>query len=110
MESTMITIIKGNGELLSLTLNDAVKIADAVDRYYYKEDLMYHFEHSKEYSDEVLNDESVMEILLDAYTDYRSDADGGDEEENMHWTQCLSMAIDDNADILEKYRLAERSE
>lgn len=109
MEPIMINITKSNGETLSLTLSDANKVADALDRYYYKEDLIDYFKNSDKYSDKVLNDESVMEILLDAYADYRSDANGGEEERNMHWLDCLSKAIEDNADILEKYLLTERS-
>lgn len=110
MESTMINIIKDNGEALSLTLSDAEKVENAVKRHYYRKDLVDYFENSDEYSDEVLDDESVMETLLNVYADYRSDADGGCEEENMHWSECLSKAVEDNADILEKYRLTERNE
>ena len=110
MEPIMINITKDNGETLSLTLSDAEKVENAVKRHYCEEDLIDYFENSDKYSGEVLDDESVMETLLDSYTNHRLNADGGEEEESMHWSKCLSMAIEENADILDKYLLAEGSE
>lgn len=110
MEPIMINITKDNGETLSLTLSDAEKVERAVKQHYCKQDLIDYFENSDKYSDEVLNDESVMKTLLDSYLIYRINADGGEEEECMHWSECLSKAIEYDAAILEKYLLTERVE
>lgn len=100
----MITILKDNGETLSLTLSDAQRVSAAVRRYYCLDDLKNYFENNDIYSADVIDDDALMIALIDSYAQYRENADGGEIEDSMHWSECLSAAIADNAEMLEQYR------
>lgn len=112
MESTVIqSIIKNKIDItpsdkdttLTLTLSDAEGVAYAVREYYCAEDIEDFFSDSDDYLDEVVDDADIMNALLTSYMTYRENADGGEYEESMHWSECLERAIEDNEKILEKY-------
>lgn len=90
---------------LTLTLSDAESVAMALRRFHCSTDIIERFSNTDDYSYDAIENGDVMTALLDSYVKRRENADGGEIEDSMHWSECLSKAIEDNADILEKYRL-----
>lgn len=72
--------------------NDISKLQD---KKYYYQDILTHFKEDRDYSKIILKDEGVLEDVLNLYTEYRMNADGGCYEDNRHWKECLTDAIND---------------
>lgn len=72
--------------------NDISKLQD---KKYYYQDILTHFKEDRDYSKIILKDKGVLEDILNLYTEYRINADGGCCEDNRHWKECLTDAIND---------------
>lgn len=109
--SLIITFPDENKAIQSIefTLSEFENMEDETNAYYYTEDIRNYFASNADIYDiqKIFDDKKLMNMLLSEYSGYRRDADGGDIEDTMHWTDCLAMAIDSCEDQLEKYRITD---
>ena len=96
-EQTFIRILqKENGKRnqVELSLSQAAEVVDMYNRIYYVEDIEHFFEESTKYDSRILLDKDLMYEILANYADLRNNADGGDIEDTLHWSECLRLAVE----------------
>lgn len=98
-----IVYISNNNDIIALTFSEIKELNATMNRAYYLDDIISYFTNSDEYTDDILNDTELLNHILDDYEEKRNNADGGEEEDCIHWTDCLESAVENWEHALKKY-------
>ena len=88
-----------SGAKLLTNIDSLQRVHDALDDYYYKQDITSFFENKIEdgiMTSVVMLDTDFINEILESYRSYRDEANGGEYEDSRHWSECLDEALNDN--------------
>lgn len=100
IKNGIVSLVFQDGTKKDITITEANLIAAAIDRHYGEEDLMNFLNDEAGLYDisladacpDILQDRKFIDEVLDLYMDYRSDAEG-DNEDLRGWRDCLIEAL-----------------
>lgn len=91
---------------VTLSLDNVRDIIETYNRMCFREDVTGYFEDPDNGFDaKILENTELIDKIANTYYEKRYDADGGDEESNLHWRECLYQSINEFETELEPYRL-----
>lgn len=84
-------------KILLLTVEDLEKLTYEYNRYHWDQDIDNYLEEhvGNSYHEDILKDTDLIDKFRETYYENRSDADGGEYESSMHWSECLNNAAED---------------
>lgn len=97
-----ISLHSADNLIATMPIHEAEMIADAVRNYYCRLDVENYFT-DKRYDPAILEDTTLIDDITIAYADFRDNADGGEYEDSMHWTECLDKAVEIYGNQVGKY-------
>lgn len=97
----------GFDEPVRLTISEAEEVAEFVNKIYYRQDVIAYFEDRPDVYKNILSRSNVdlIDNITEKYAEYRKNANGGDIEDNLHWTECLEKAVAEFKNVLSAYKI-----
>lgn len=101
-------ILTKDDSSIAMTPAEFAHVSRKVDtELYYKYDILDYFTEDDDYYnvDAILANVQLLNEIIETYSNYRYNNNGGDCDNNMSWAECLDVTLNEYEYELRKYRL-----